>query len=116
VAHLFNHQTHHREQVTALLTRQGIDPGSTDLIAMLREDAARGLLGAVGADDDGERRGLHRARRVVGAALPRSTFLGPEAGGDAGFEGEAFSGASVDDEGVLKAEQIDLSQGFAART
>ena len=41
VAHLFNHQTHHRGQITTLLTQQGYDPGSTDLIAMLREEATR---------------------------------------------------------------------------
>jgi uncharacterized damage-inducible protein DinB len=37
VAHLFNHQTHHRGQVTTLLTQQGYDPGSTDLFAMLSQ-------------------------------------------------------------------------------
>ena len=37
VAHVFNHQTHHRGQVTTLFTQQGLDPGSTDLVAMLRE-------------------------------------------------------------------------------
>lgn len=41
VAHLFNHQTHHRGQLTTLLTQQGCDPGVTDLVAMLREEAAR---------------------------------------------------------------------------
>lgn len=35
--HFFNHQTHHRGQITTLLTQMGIDPGPTDLIAMLRE-------------------------------------------------------------------------------
>jgi uncharacterized damage-inducible protein DinB len=39
VAHVFNHQTHHRGQITALLTQQGCDPGVTDLFAMLREEA-----------------------------------------------------------------------------
>jgi uncharacterized damage-inducible protein DinB len=34
VTHFFNHQTHHRGQVTTLLSQQGIDPGVTDLIAM----------------------------------------------------------------------------------
>lgn len=34
LAHLFNHQTHHRGQVTTLLKQSGIDPGVTDLIAM----------------------------------------------------------------------------------
>jgi uncharacterized damage-inducible protein DinB len=41
VAHAFNHQTHHRGQVTTLLSQQGCDPGVTDLVAMLREEAAR---------------------------------------------------------------------------
>ena len=31
VAHLFNHQTHHRGQLTTLLSQLGIDPGVTDL-------------------------------------------------------------------------------------
>lgn len=31
VVHLFNHQTHHRGQVTTLLTQHGHDIGSTDL-------------------------------------------------------------------------------------
>ena len=30
VAHLFNHQTHHRGQVTTLLKQLGRDPGVTD--------------------------------------------------------------------------------------
>lgn len=33
--HLFNHQTHHRGQVTALLIQNGFDPGVTDLLATL---------------------------------------------------------------------------------
>ena len=41
VAHVFNHQTHHRGQITTLLKQQGCDPGVTDLFAMLREEAAR---------------------------------------------------------------------------
>ena len=41
VAQIFNHQTHHRGQITALFTQQGHDPGVTDLFAMLREEAAR---------------------------------------------------------------------------
>ena len=31
VAHVFNHQTHHRGQVTTLLSQMGLDVGSTDL-------------------------------------------------------------------------------------
>jgi uncharacterized damage-inducible protein DinB len=38
VAHLFNHQTHHRGQITTLLSQQGCEPGVTDLFAMLREE------------------------------------------------------------------------------
>lgn len=41
VAHLFNHQTHHRGQVTTLFSQQGCDPGVTDLLAMLRAEEAR---------------------------------------------------------------------------
>ena len=37
LAHLFNHQTHHRGQVTTLLSQSGIDVGTTDLSAMLPE-------------------------------------------------------------------------------
>ena len=40
VAHVFNHQTHHRGQITTLLMQQGHDPGVTDLFFMLREEAA----------------------------------------------------------------------------
>jgi uncharacterized damage-inducible protein DinB len=32
VTHFFNHQTHHRGQLTTLLMQRGIDPGITDLI------------------------------------------------------------------------------------
>jgi uncharacterized damage-inducible protein DinB len=32
VAHIFNHQTHHRGQVTALVSQAGIDPGMTDFL------------------------------------------------------------------------------------
>lgn len=34
--HLFNHQTHHRGQVTTLLTQRGIDIGATDIPFMPR--------------------------------------------------------------------------------
>lgn len=34
VTHMFNHQTHHRGQVTTLLSQQGIDIGVTDLPGM----------------------------------------------------------------------------------
>ncbi len=34
VTHFFNHQTHHRGQVTTLLSQLNIDPGLTDMIAM----------------------------------------------------------------------------------
>ncbi len=36
--HLFNHQTHHRGQVTTLLMQAGVDPGVTDLVAMPEHD------------------------------------------------------------------------------
>jgi uncharacterized damage-inducible protein DinB len=34
VAHFFNHQTHHRGQVTTLLSQAGVDVGDTDLLAL----------------------------------------------------------------------------------
>ena len=34
VVHFFNHQTHHRGQLTALLSQAGVDYGSTDLLFM----------------------------------------------------------------------------------
>ena len=36
VTHVFNHQTHHRGQLTTILTQQGVDIGSTDLPFMPR--------------------------------------------------------------------------------
>lgn len=41
VAHVFNHQTHHRGQITTLLSQSGNDLGVTDLFAMLRDEAPR---------------------------------------------------------------------------
>jgi uncharacterized damage-inducible protein DinB len=35
--HVFNHQTHHRGQVTTLLSQSGIDVGVTDLAAIIPE-------------------------------------------------------------------------------
>ena len=34
VVHMFNHQTHHRGQITTMLSQLGLDPGATDLPAM----------------------------------------------------------------------------------
>jgi uncharacterized damage-inducible protein DinB len=38
VAHVFNHQTHHRGQVHAMLTAAGADPGVTDLVFLKDAD------------------------------------------------------------------------------
>ncbi|WP_394789980.1 DinB family protein [Rhodoferax sp.] len=35
LTHFFNHQTHHRGQVTTLLSQHGVDVGITDLIALV---------------------------------------------------------------------------------
>ena len=37
VMHFFNHQTHHRGQVTTLLTQEGADVGGTDLLLLIPE-------------------------------------------------------------------------------
>ena len=36
VTHMFNHETHHRGQVTSLLSQMGIDIGTTDIPFMPR--------------------------------------------------------------------------------
>ncbi len=38
IQHVFNHQTHHRGQVTTLLSQLGVDPGTTDLLAILPDE------------------------------------------------------------------------------
>ncbi|KKM87312.1 hypothetical protein LCGC14_1270230 [marine sediment metagenome] len=38
VLHFFNHQTHHRGQVSALLSQAGADVGGTDLLALIPEE------------------------------------------------------------------------------
>jgi uncharacterized damage-inducible protein DinB len=38
VTHLFNHQTHHRGQLTTLLSQAGHDPGATDLLWLPPEE------------------------------------------------------------------------------
>ncbi|MCW7539159.1 DinB family protein [Aquabacterium sp. A7-Y] len=35
LSHFFNHQTHHRGQITTLLMQAGVDPGMTDLLALV---------------------------------------------------------------------------------
>lgn len=47
VMQMFNHQTHHRGQVTTLLKQAGIDPGVTDLpwAPLARDTAGRIVLG-----------------------------------------------------------------------
>lgn len=39
VMHFFNHQTHHRGQVTTLLFQAGVDVGVTDLLAVIPSEA-----------------------------------------------------------------------------
>lgn len=39
VLHFFNHQTHHRGQVSALLSQAGQDIGVTDLLAIIPEES-----------------------------------------------------------------------------
>jgi uncharacterized damage-inducible protein DinB len=41
--HVFNHQTHHRGQVTTLLSQAGVDVGVTDLVAIIPNTACVGL-------------------------------------------------------------------------
>ena len=39
ILHFFNHQTHHRGQVTTLLSQAGVEVGETDLRALLPDEA-----------------------------------------------------------------------------
>jgi uncharacterized damage-inducible protein DinB len=34
LTHFFNHQTHHRGQITTLLSQAGLDVGATDLLVI----------------------------------------------------------------------------------
>ncbi len=45
LTHLFNHQTHHRGQLTDLIHQCGVNPGVTDLMAMCREQALAKHIG-----------------------------------------------------------------------
>ena len=36
--HFFNHQTHHRGQVSTLLSQNGVDFGDTDLVLLIPDD------------------------------------------------------------------------------
>ncbi len=38
--HFFNHQTHHRGQLTTLLSQEGIDVGVTDLLMLIPNESA----------------------------------------------------------------------------
>lgn len=38
--HLFNHQAHHRGQVTALMHQLGVDPGVTDFLVYVQQETA----------------------------------------------------------------------------
>ena len=39
IQHVFNHQTHHRGQITTLLSQMKIDVGATDLLMILKEES-----------------------------------------------------------------------------
>ena len=39
ILHFFNHQTHHRGQVTALLSQAGEEVGVTDLLALINQES-----------------------------------------------------------------------------
>ena len=38
--HLFNHQTHHRGQLTTLFSQMGLDVGVTDLLMLIDNEPA----------------------------------------------------------------------------
>jgi uncharacterized damage-inducible protein DinB len=46
VVHFFNHQTHHRGQVSTLLFQAGVDVGVTDLLELIPQAGGRGVTAA----------------------------------------------------------------------
>ncbi|MDB5909926.1 MAG: PhzF family phenazine biosynthesis protein, partial [Massilia sp.] len=69
--HFFNHQTHHRGQVSTLLSQEGIDIGVTDLLMWIPDQpaAADPAIQRIAAFSDGEQGG-NPAGVWIGAALP----------------------------------------------
>ena len=43
VMHFFNHQTHHRGQLSTLLFQAGVDIGVTDLLALIPDETDAGV-------------------------------------------------------------------------
>ena len=84
VAQMFNHETHHRGQVTTLLMQAGQDPGVTDLIAMLRDPSIERELAEAGrhASTASERARIFRFEEVD---APRVRFSVKERIGDHAF-------------------------------
>ncbi|MGE0786410.1 MAG: DinB family protein [Sandaracinaceae bacterium] len=93
VTHMFNHQTHHRGQVHAMLTAAGAEPGATDLLVL--PDVAAATQGDPRSADGGwpadaeereELEGYLRHKRSGGAPIQigvsRSVWMG-------GVRGEA---------------------------
>ncbi|WP_422959312.1 DinB family protein [Undibacterium sp. Xuan67W] len=39
IMHFFNHQVHHRGQITTMLTQAGLDVGATDLVLLIPDEA-----------------------------------------------------------------------------
>jgi PhzF family phenazine biosynthesis protein len=94
--HFFNHQTHHRGQVTTLLSQEGVDMGPTDLLLLL-PDAPEARLAEVlriAAFADGDAGG-NPAGVWIGAALPPPAAM-QEVAREVGFSETAFAARDGD--------------------
>jgi PhzF family phenazine biosynthesis protein len=90
--HFFNHQTHHRGQVTTLLSQEGLDVGVTDLLALIPNEptavSAAGIL-RIAAFSDGDSGG-NPAGVWIGEALPAAAEM-QRLAREIGFSETAFA-------------------------
>jgi PhzF family phenazine biosynthesis protein len=90
--HFFNHQTHHRGQVTTLLSQEGLDVGVTDLLALIPDEptavSAAGIL-RIAAFSDGDSGG-NPAGVWIGEALPGAAEM-QRLAREIGFSETAFA-------------------------
>jgi PhzF family phenazine biosynthesis protein len=94
--HFFNHQTHHRGQVTTLLSQQGVDMGATDLLLLVPEaqepSVSEVLRVAAFADGD---QGGNPAGVWIGATLPADATM-QRVAREIGFSETAFAAPDGD--------------------
>jgi PhzF family phenazine biosynthesis protein len=94
--HFFNHQTHHRGQVTTLLSQEGVDVGATDLLLLVpeaKEPLASEVLRVAAFADGGQ--GGNPAGVWIGATLPSAAAM-QRVAREIGFSETAFAAPDGD--------------------